>query len=55
MGQRKETICPDCKGKKMLDLGKGDWLKCPTCGGTGTFVCYEERSTPPTIFILGGK
>ena len=53
-GQRKESFCIDCQGKKLLPLGKGDFLECPTCGGTGIFVCYEQVITPSKVFIMGG-
>ena len=52
-GQRQETRCIDCQGKKLLPIGKGDFVECPTCGGTGIFVCYEQRITPTTFVVIG--
>ena len=53
---RHETPCPTCwtsPRRGYLALGP-DWLECPDCEGTGTFVCYEQRITPPTHFLMKG-
>jgi hypothetical protein len=56
-GQRKERPCPTCREslkKGYLWLGGKDYLACPTCGGSGTFVMYEEKVTPPKSFAVNG-
>lgn len=69
MSQRKESRCPSCLGEKLIPLDRparqcirkglargtcGDWLECPDCGGTGTFVMYEQRITPPKHIAVHG-
>jgi hypothetical protein len=52
------TRCPTCrhteKGPGLLWLGGSDYVECPDCAGTGTFVMYERRITPKRIIAVNG-
>jgi hypothetical protein len=52
-----EQPCPTCtsSGRKgLLKISANDWVECPDCDATGTFVCYEQLITPPRHFIMPG-
>jgi DNA-directed RNA polymerase subunit RPC12/RpoP len=54
-GQRLRGRCPTCQHSQKpgyLWLRGADYLECPDCGGTGRFVMYEQRVTPPTRVFL---
>ena len=38
----------------MLWLSGDDYLECPDCGGTGTFILYEQRIIPGTSILVPG-
>jgi hypothetical protein len=51
-----ESRCPTCLNspkKGLLPIGS-DWVECPDCDATGTFICYEQIVTPPTHFLMKG-
>lgn len=57
MSQRKESPCPTCRTsvrKGLLWLRGTDYLECPDCQGTGTFVCYERLVVPPRSILVPG-
>lgn len=57
MSERKEMPCPRCQRsarRGLLWLGGKDYVECPDCGGTGTFVIYEHRVTPPRHIAVHG-
>ena len=40
--QRRFLPCDFCAGKRALPLGKGDFLECPQCEGTGKIEMVTE-------------
>jgi len=38
----------------MLWLSGSDYLECPDCNGTGTFVMYEQRIMPGKSILVPG-
>lgn len=46
------TLCRDSTRKGLLPLGNGDFVVCPDCGGTGTFVMWETPVTPKRHFAV---
>ena len=58
MGQRKEARCPTCLHslrRGLLWLRGKDYVECPDCGGTGTFVMYEQLVTPGRSILVPGR
>ncbi len=58
MSQRKTGPCPTClrsTRRGLLWIGGNDYVICPDCGGTGTFVCYEQRITPGRSIQVPGQ
>lgn len=58
MSQRHEGPCPTCLRslrKGLLWLSGNDYVECPDCGGTGIFVCYEQRITPGRSILVPGQ
>lgn len=66
-GERKERRCVSCSGHGLIPIDSiaiaclrnglragmcGDWIVCEDCGGTGTFVVYEHKITPPKVFVM---
>lgn len=52
---RVEQRCPTCAGslrKGLLWLGGRDYVECPDCEGSGTFVMYEQRVPPPPTRVF---
>ncbi len=48
------TRCPTCRGRKLLWLGGKDYVECPDCDGTGTFILYEEKKNPAKHILVQG-
>jgi hypothetical protein len=55
---RTEKPCPLClesRYRGQLWLRGNDYVECPDCKGSGTFVVYKQMLPPPPsrIFLLG--
>jgi hypothetical protein len=48
------ACCPDCGGRRLIWMGGGDYLECPSCDATGEVTVIEERlgKMPPHVRVL---
>lgn len=55
---RREKRCPLCRRSRYrgkLWIGGKDYVDCPDCEGSGTFVVYRQPIAPPgaRVFLPG--